>query len=455
MKSKTISRRMVLRGAGGLVIPLPMLDIMGRSRSARAQGALNKLGPNGTPKRFVTFFTPCGQGPDWLKSKNDAGGKLVFAPFLKPLDRHADKILMLDGINNQSALHDAAMIDPGHTKPMVNLTTCVPSNAGVGGGISIDQAIAKEISVGTKVPSLQLGVQSQPITTSYSAAKIGVVGLNDPRQAFTKLFSGFDTNTTTLARINAERKSILDGVKQDYTAIIGRMSGEDKRKLQSHFDAIRDVEMRLDSTAVSPACKVPAQPGAPVNDVAGLIATGDVQINLLAVALACDVTRVASLVYQGSGGNVQLPGFEKGIHDASHDYGAVGWPLRNRYTEWFTGRFATLLDKLRAADEGGRSVLDNTVVYWCSEHGAGNHNYDWMPIMVAGSGGDYFKTGRQISYPNKTTGLDYVQYNAGANNATGPGQCDLYVSFMNAMGIAATTFGTASLCKGPLPGLTG
>jgi hypothetical protein len=451
---RTISRRTLLRGLGGVAVPLPLLDIMIRRPVARAAGPITKMGPNGVPKRFVLFFTPCGQGPDWLKSTNDAAGKLVFAPSLKPLDRHAPHILMLDGVNNQSALHDSASIDPGHQKPMVNLTTCVPSNNGSGGGISIDQAIAKGISTGTKVPSLQL-VAGGSGDTSYTAPRIRAPFTSDPRQAFSKLFSDLNTNQTALARINADRKSVLDGIKQDYMGLTGRMSGDDRLRLESHFEGIREVEKRVDAISGSAGCTAPATPGAPGMGVEGTIATGDVHMSLIATALACDVTRVASLVYQQQGGNIHLPGFPKGIHDASHDYGAAGWPVRNRYTAWFTGRFAMLLDKLKAVDEGGRSVLDNTVVYWCSEHGAGNHNYDWMPIMVAGSGGDYFKTGRQISFPNKTTGLDYVQYNAGADKATGPGQSELYVSFMNAMGIEATKFGTPSLCRGPLPGLTG
>jgi Protein of unknown function (DUF1552) len=451
---KTISRRTVLRGAGGLVVPLPLLDIMGRSKFAGAQTALDKKGPNGAPKRFVMFFTPCGQGPDWLKSTN-TGGKLTFAPALKGLDRHADKILMLDGINNQSALHDAGDIDPGHLKPVLNTTTCMPSMGSFAGGISIDQRIANEIGVGTKIPSLQLGAQASSIGISYKAAKLAVANINDPRQAFTKLFSDFDTSQSALTKINADRKSILDGIKQDYTTLIGRMSGEDKIKLQAHFDSIREVENRLEIAGPSAGCVKPEQPAALTSGVEALIAAGDAHIGLIATALACDMSRVASLIYQGSGGNVQLPGMEKGLHDASHDYGALGWPLRNRYTEWFVGRFATLLDKLTAFKEDGRSILDNTVVFWCSEHGAGNHNYDWMTMMVAGSGGGYFKTGRQISFPNKTNGLEYVQYNAGANNATGPSQADLYVSILNAMGVEASTFGAPAYCKGPLPGLTG
>lgn len=453
---KSISRRTVLRSLGGVAIPLPLLDVMARAQVARAEGPLSKTGPNGAPKRFIMFFTPCGQGADWLRCKNDAQGKLVLTTPLQPLSRHADSLLMLDGINNKSALFDAAAIDPGHQKPMVNLSTCMPSNGGSGGGISIDQAIAKEISTGTKFPSVQLGVQANggfSGTVSYSAARVPIQPISDPRQVFTRLFSDLGTDQTAFAKINADRKSVLDGIKDDYASLAGRLSGDDRMKVESHLEAIREVETRLTSTGGG-GCKAPAQPSAVPSGAEGLIAAGDAQMKLLATALACDLTRVASLVYQGSGGNVQLPGFAKGIHDASHDYGAAGWPLRNKYSEWFAGRFASFLDQLKAVDEGGRSLLDNTVVFWCSEHGAGNHNYDWMPMMVAGSGGGYFKTGRQISYPNQTDGVSYVQYKAGSDKATGPSQAELYVSFMNAMGIEASTFGVPSQCRGPLPGIT-
>lgn len=96
-------------------------------------------------------------------------------------------------------------------------------------------------------------------------------------------------------------------------------------------------------------------------------------------------------------------------------------------------------------------MLDNSIIYWCSDHGCGNHNYDMMPIVVAGSGGGYLKTGRHIGFPNGTDGLGFVQ--VGNTQATGPSQSELYVSFLNAMGIEANSFGKADLCRGPLPGL--
>lgn len=444
---KPISRRTLLRGAGGAAIPLPFLDLMARPRTARA-ASISKTGPNGAPKRFLMFFTPCGQGPDFLHCTNE-GGKLVLAPALKPLDRHAGKLLVFTGINNQAALHDPAGIDPGHQKPSVTASTCVSSDNGDGGGASIDQAIAKAISPGTKIPSIELGVATRS-SMSWGAARTRLPAIDDPAQAFTKLFSDVNTSQTALARINAERKSILDGVKQDYAALIARMGAEDQRKLSSHLDGIREIETRLDAAAGA-VCS-PGQAPASTRD---FVTSGDLHMAIVATAFACDVTRVGSLTYQGQGGNYLLPGFPKGIHDASHDYGSAGWPVRNRYSEWFCGRFAMLLDKLAAVDEGGRSVLDNTIVYWFSEHGCGNHNYDMMPIIVAGSGGDYFKTGRQITLPNGTDGLNYVQYNAGADKATGPSQSDLFVSFLNAVGVEATSFGDPKLCKGPIAGLTG
>jgi hypothetical protein len=444
---KPISRRTILRGAAGAAIPLPLLELMGRPRAARA-ATISKTGPNGAPKRFLMFFTPCGQGPDFLHCTNDASGNLVLAPSLKPMDRHASKLLVFTGVNNQAALHDPADIDPGHQKPSVTVSTAVESNGGDGAAASIDQTIAKAISAGTKLPSIELAVGTRQ-SMSWGGAKVRLPAIDDPAQAFTKLFSDVSTNQTALARINAERKSILDGVKQDYAALIARMGADDKRRLSSHLDGIRDIETRLDATSV--AC-TPGQAPASTRD---FIPTGDLHMGLLATALACDVTRVGSLTYQGQGGNILLPGFPKGIHDASHDYGSAGWPTRNKYTEWFSGRFAMLLDKLAAVDEGGRSVLDNTVVFWFSEHGCGNHNYDMMPVVVAGSGGGYFKTGRQMTFANGTDGLNYVQYNAGADKATGPAQSDLFVSFLNAMGVEATTFGDPKLCKGPLAGMTG
>jgi len=85
-------------------------------------------------------------------------------------------------------------------------------------------------------------------------------------------------------------------------------------------------------------------------------------------------------------------------------------------------------------------VLDNTVVLWMSEVSDGcARNMNNSPIIQAGSGGGYFKPGRFLQLPR--------------TNNQGLAHNDLFVSLANYMGLDIATFGNASVCQGPLPGL--
>ena len=86
----------------------------------------------------------------------------------------------------------------------------------------------------------------------------------------------------------------------------------------------------------------------------------------------------------------------------------------------------------------GSTLLDNTAIIWTSEVARGNtHTWQNMPLLIAGSMGGSFKTGRYIQYstPRSTN--------------------DLFVSLLNAYGIDEDNFGDSDFCNGALPGLTG
>ena len=104
---------------------------------------------------------------------------------------------------------------------------------------------------------------------------------------------------------------------------------------------------------------------------------------------------------------------------------------------WYATKLARLCDKLAAIPEGDGSVLDNTTILWCSEHGwPGGHDRYNLPYTIIGDCGGYFDTGR------------YVSYNGASNN-------DLYISLCHAMGLEdVTVFGAPELCSGPLSGLS-
>src|SRR6478609_9419360 len=88
-----LSRRALLRGLAGVAVGLPLLEVMSDRRAAAA----------GPPKRLVIFFSPNGTVPDaWV-----SGGETNFTlgPILQPLEPHQKDIVILTGMNNESAYH--------------------------------------------------------------------------------------------------------------------------------------------------------------------------------------------------------------------------------------------------------------------------------------------------------------------------------------------------------------
>jgi hypothetical protein len=72
---------------------------------------------------------------------------------------------------------------------------------------------------------------------------------------------------------------------------------------------------------------------------------------------------------------------------------------------YYAQKFASLVKYLDMVPEGdGKTVLDNSVAFWLNELSDGNaHNMNNTPLIQAGSGGGYFKTGKIINL-DKTSG---------------------------------------------------
>ena len=94
-------------------------------------------------------------------------------------------------------------------------------------------------------------------------------------------------------------------------------------------------------------------------------------------------------------------------------------------------------------------MLDNSLMLYTSEFSNGSvHSENDMPLLLAGSAGGVFRTGRHINC-NKSTAPFGYQSNTGTHN--------LYTSILNAFGFPDTHFGMDDPSlgfKGPLPGLT-
>lgn len=156
------------------------------------------------------------------------------------------------------------------------------------------------------------------------------------------------------------------------------------------------------------------------------------------MALQCDLTRVASLQWSNSVGQIRhtWQGISGAHHDMSHegDSHSAAQESLTKINVWYAEQLAYLLGKLAATPEGNGTMLDNTAVLWCNELSKGNsHTHNPMMYVLAGGAGGAIPTGRSLSFPNGRV-----------NN--------LLVSLCNAFGDPLNTFGNPAYCSGPLAG---
>ncbi|MES1172296.1 MAG: DUF1552 domain-containing protein [Bacteroidota bacterium] len=449
MKPFTLSRRAVLRGAGGITVGLPFLDLM-RPAGRRAWGA-----GSGPTKRFIVFFSPDGSiHENWVPTGTESA--FTLSRILAPLEAHKQKLVVLEGVENKVGGYGAKPGDD-HMKGMGAMLTGMGllagttqggagDPAGLAAGISVDQTIANAIGADTKFRSLELGVQAGSSGTVWGYSNYIGPGQalpleNNPTAVFNRVFASQAGGSAALAKQRAERKSVLDAVSLGYTRLGARLGADDKAKLDAHLAHIRDLEVRL--TAADAACASPAAPAAIDHKAnANFPAVGKLQMDLLVTALACDLTRVGTIQWEQSVGNVRFtwvdPAITRGHHDLSHDGDSVAATIEQltKINIWYAQQFSYLLDALKNTKEAdGTSMLDNTLVLWVNELARGNaHSHDKMPYVLAGGAGGALRTGRFLTYKG-------VSHN------------NLLVSCMNLMGVPGTTFGNPAFCTGPLANL--
>ena len=435
------SRRNFLRGAaaGAAVLTLPFL------RSMKARGATGEF-----PKRLIVMFSANGTiHENWAPTGTETDFQL--STILSPLADFKDKLLILDGVDMAST---ASGPGDGHQKGMGHMLTATDlmpgpfegggnsGTAGWAGGISIDQKIAQHLGV----ESLDLGVQvnGKNVWTrmSYDGADKPRDPRVDPYGVDDDIFGNLTADPAELAKQRALRKSAIDFVKDDIAKLEARMPAADKPKLEAHLDAVRSVEKKLDPKGQLGGYCAPVTLGDKIDPTAAknYPMVGELMMDLLVMAMACDTTRVAGLQWSKSVSGVLMDwlGVDVGHHELSHkgDSDSDAISKITKINTWYAKQLAYLLGKLDAIPEGEGTLLDNTVVLWCNELGRGNsHTRKKIPWVLAGSAGGHFKTGR------------YLQFEDGTPHNK------LHVSLQNAFGIDSDSFGNTQFGTGPLPGL--
>jgi hypothetical protein len=463
MKKLHLSRRAVLRGAGTIAIALPWLEIMGGGRVAQAANVA---------KRFVTVYTPGGSLIDNGAGENrwrPTGTETDFtlSPILAPLEAVKHKLLVVDGLSMHSAVgeqHQAGII--------AWLTGTRQGQSGsYAQGPSLDQVVASRISEGTPISSLQMAVRwgtgkSKGLLHPINAANYEdnatfdpIPPRLDPQAIFTSLFGALDPSNAddVLARIE-RKKSILDFVDRRYDALSQRLGASDKQKIDQHLTKIRELEQALGKMIVeSEICREPDWVDTSnYNPTTGLESTdngsvvdastdesipmvGKFMMDMLVMALACDVTRVASFQWSDTEAKHTFPwlGLSQHHHYYQHD-GGFRPEECEQIAIWYSEQHAYLLQELDAVDLGDHTLLDESVVFFGSELAQPpTHSKDNMPFLLGGGGGG-LRGGRFLRHADLA--------DRSHNN--------LLVSIANLFGDERETFGDPEYCTGPLDNLT-
>ena len=371
-------------------------------------GAGKALAMDGTwsrPRNLVLLFHPNGLEPGWKPSM--VGGTLTFPSTLQALQPFASRALVVHGLVNAVRNEIAA-----HWQGMTSMWTgaVVQKDSGYSHWPSIDQLAAPVLSAGAPLASLELGVQSQLGFGAGDNQSVMIYGANgklapedDPGAAFRRAFGAAGADAE---RVRAEKKSVIDFVRQDVNRVRAGYGSSEQLKLDAHLDGLRQLEQRIDAVA-GLSCSASAPPALTSQVLQAHEKFDDIataQIDLLAAALSCGVTRVASLQLSNSVSDRRIPNVSPnlGIHAVMHAGTRAEKVLINRYFAGVTARLLAKLESTKFAD--GHSLLDETLVVWGSEMAIGNHLKDPVPFTVFG--GDrtngYFKQGQVLDLSSAT-----------------------------------------------------
>lgn len=428
-----LTRRRLLRGACSTVVGLPLFEcLLNEHGTAYADG-------EELPKRFVLFYCPTSLVP----SGGDPSERLtptVLGPghdlpyCLQPLgDLGVDAdISAVSGLFvppfDAPGGYDSDYHGNGYQAMLSGLRHGFQGEGWELWGPSVDQLAAATLGAGTAFPSLVLQVDPDRAGYGVSFAKRAdgsfwyVEAQTSPARAYSSLFSSFMPAAAPVADDLEQRlrSSSLSYVKDQLGALNAQLGSADRQRLELHLTQVRALEQRILQLASHPQGAQCADPLTPATDPAEVSpsvpdqeARSQLFIDLVQMALACDMTRVVSLSMTdkltGAGMAHPLWSHIGGLHaDVQHASTNADLDEANR---WFVAQYAGLLAKLKAVTEGAGTLLDQSAALFLMEGGKGgraadgggdqNHSTDNMVMLLAGRAGG-LKPGQHIVAPADT-----------------------------------------------------
>ncbi len=413
---KSIDRRTLLRGLGAS-LALPLLDSMVPALTAAGKTAAAPV------KRFGAVYTPNGiMMKNWTPAAEGAAFEL--SPTLSQLAPFRDRLLVLSGLNSTPPIMPGNEPTGVHARASTRFLSDIQpkptAGADLRAGISIDQIMANQFSQHTQLGSLELGMESADsggagdpgfskvydATISWRGPTTPLPMEHNPRTVFERLFgdSGSTNPQARLARL-AQERSILDSVSQTAAQLAKELGPGDRSKVSEYFEAIRDVERRIQKAEEQNTRQLPV-----VDQPAGVPTSfGDhakLMYDLFVLAYQADLTRVVTFMtgHEFTGQTFPEAGVPDAHHAISHHQGnPVSLAKLAKIDAYKLSLFAYFLEKLRSTQDGDGTLLDHsTIIYGAGMSDGNGHVPTNLPILLLGSCAGQIKSGRHLRYPKGT-----------------------------------------------------
>lgn len=487
MSRTALGRRRFLELVGATALTYPFVRSLPSYASVDGGSSAS-----GDPIYLVLLFTSCGtvryrwgaQGPAPTSTTPAVTSPLVFRDLLSAFKTAGpmkvdltNQVTVLDGLQVKAASGGQ------HEAGMAALWTGLTSSGNPATGPSIDTVISA--GLGSRTPYANVALMAQS-SADYQQRSVDTRMLYDAKGGFVDPFTSpsaavstlFPSASSSMMTQGPDKKAFLRQKvaaqrNQDLTALESRLCGEDRQQLQSLQVLWNQVEMQAQSAAMAAAaCTAPSVPagadgGASTDPFPTYV---DAMSNVLAMTLACDLTRVSSLQLSHALSPVTHTWLGSSQTSTHHIYShqGPGWigtfgtdpyaspsTYSSQYPQqlvdiesWYAQKVASLayaLSQLKTAT--GKNLLDQTLICWGTELDMGAaHNHDNTPFVLVGGAGGKIKTNRLVRF--------LVNYgNSAQNNAAGTRfHNDLLITLAQVMGVSLPggTFGTASYCTGPI-----
>ncbi|HKQ71655.1 MAG TPA: DUF1552 domain-containing protein [Polyangiaceae bacterium] len=201
----------------------------------------------------------------------------------------------------------------------------------------------------------------------------------------------------------AAKAPVADRVLESYKMLrngSARLSSKDRQRIDDHIDRLAELDRKLNATASCGNVVKPTDDASSHQrfDAVDAATHWKLFTDVVAAAFVCGTSRIA---VAGVGGTEKFAAYQGDWHqEVAHQWQKPDKQrlLTDSYQRFFESVFLDAAAKLDVEEAPGVTYLDNTLLAWSQECSMATHDSASIPIVTMGSASGFFQTGVYADY---------------------------------------------------------